>query len=601
MHAPVLRAIAYNRSGKSTNRHGHNAWQKQFAFSLFFQFMIVKCHRGFLCVAVLLLAACPTVYAQRQTSFVLPQDTDAQIDTDLEAHYVAYNPSAAARNQLFVFFPGTGAVPRIYQEICNLAADLGYHVVNLNYPNSQAVGNLCGGLNTDLDCYGKVRLEIKDGTDRTPLVNVTRANSIENRLIKLLLYLHSRAPKDGWGQYVNADNSLKWSSFVVAGHSQGGGHAGLIGRYHNVVRVVMLAAMDFNARANALANWIALPNTTPNGTPPERFFGFAHQRDELIDYTTLSTRAWPAYGMNAYGDIVNVDNAGPPYGNTHSLNSNLDVPGNYFHSSIAADPRLVRQADGTPVYRPVWEYLLRAPRLAATVSAASYQLSPLAAESIVAVYGVNLATATQDAVTIPLPTTLGGTGIKVRDSQGVERPAPLFFVSPTQINFQLPPMTANGLAGVTIAGGDGSISVSTAPIGAIAPGLFTADASGRGWPAGYVLRVRPGGAQSTEAIARFDAAQGRFVAVPIDLSNNDDQVFLVLFGTGLRGRSALSNVALRIGGTDVAVGYLGAHDSLVGLDQLNALLPRSLGGRGEVEVSLTVDGQPANVLRVSFK
>jgi hypothetical protein len=108
------------------------------------------------------------------------------------------------------------------------------HVVNLNYPNSQAVGTLCSGLNTDLDCYGKVRLEVIDGTDRTQLVNVNRSNSIENRLIMLLLYLHARSPGDGWGQYLSADNTLNWPVFVVGGHSQGGGHAGLLGRYHRV-------------------------------------------------------------------------------------------------------------------------------------------------------------------------------------------------------------------------------------------------------------------------------------------------------------------------------------------------------------------------------
>jgi hypothetical protein len=133
---------------------------------------------------------------------------------------------------------------------------------------------LCGGLNTDLDCYGKVRLEVIDGTDRTQLVNVNRSNSIENRLIRLLLYLHARSPGDGWGQYLSADNTLNWPVFVVGGHSQGGGHAGLLGRYHRVSRVIMLAAMDFSTRASALANWIAPPATTPNATPADRFFGF---------------------------------------------------------------------------------------------------------------------------------------------------------------------------------------------------------------------------------------------------------------------------------------------------------------------------------------
>jgi uncharacterized protein (TIGR03437 family) len=363
----------------------------------------------------------------------------------------------------------------------------------------------------------------------------------------------------------------------------------------------MLAAMDFSTRANALANWIALPATTPNATPADRFFGFAHQRDEMINYTILSTRAWPAYGMSSYGGIVNVDQASPSYNNSHSLNSNLEIPGGFFHGAIVADPRLVRQPDGVPIYRPVWEYLLAAPRLATTVSAASYQTGLLAPESIVSVFGLNLTSATMSNTTLPLPTILAGTSVRVLDSQGSERLAPLFFVSPTQINLQLPPLTSKGMASLSIINSDGTTSVSTVQIGDLSPGMFTADGSGQGVPAGYALRVKPDGTQVYEAIARFDSAQSRFIPVPIDLSNGNDQVFLVLFGTGWRRRSSLSGAVLRAGGTDLPVVYLGPHSDLVGLDQLNALLPRNLAGRGQIELSLIVEGLSANTLRVSFR
>jgi hypothetical protein len=64
------------------------------------------------------------VYAQRQSSFVLPQETDARIDTDLEAHYVAYNPSVASRNQLFLFFqalaPSRASIRRLATSLLTL-------------------------------------------------------------------------------------------------------------------------------------------------------------------------------------------------------------------------------------------------------------------------------------------------------------------------------------------------------------------------------------------------------------------------------------------------------------------------------------------------
>lgn len=311
------------------------------------------------CLVLVVLLFAEPLYAQRQSYFIPPTDTDPHIDTDLQSHYVALDKSAPSKNQLFLFFPGTGGTPFFQQELNNAAAELGFHVIGLNYPNDQAVnGDLCGGLSADLDCYARVRLEIKDGVDRTPLINVTRANSIENRLIKLLLYLSARFPDDGWGQYLTDENTIRWSSIVVSGHSQGGGHAGIIGRYHLVARVVMFAAMDYNGRAQSPANWIAVPGSTPNATPEERFYGFSHQRDDAVNFAILSTQVWPAYGMNAFGPAVNVESASPPYGNTHSLTSNLDTPTDNYHGSVAVDRNLALQPDGTPVYKPVWEYLL---------------------------------------------------------------------------------------------------------------------------------------------------------------------------------------------------------------------------------------------------
>lgn len=556
-------------------------------------------------ILILLFVCCVSavepVYAQRQTYFIPPKDTDPQIDTKLQSHYVALNKSAPPKNQLFLFFPGTGGVPFFQQQLSNTAADLGFHVINLNYPNDEEANALCGGGSSDLDCYAKVRLEIIDGTDRTPLVNVNRPNSIENRLIKLLIYLRARFPDDGWGQYLVNDSAIKWSSIVVSGHSQGGGHAGIIGRYHLVARVVMFAAMDYNGVRRSPANWIAVPGSTPNATPAERFFGFSHQRDDTVNFTLLSMQVWPAYGMNAFGPVVNVDAAAPPYNNTHSLTSNLDTPTGNFHGCVAVDRNLALQADGTPVYKPVWEYLLATPREAANVNAASYRGSALAAESIVSAFGSGLATATMAVATVPLPVTLAGASVKVRDSAGVERPAPLFFVSPTQINYLMPPGTMNGAATVTMTSGDGAVSSGVVQIASVAPGLFAADASGSGLAAATALRVKADGSQSYEPVARFDAAQNKFVASPLDLGPETDQVFLLLFGTGIRFRSAPSAATAKLGGVDCQVAFAGAQGDFAGLDQVNVRLSRNLIGRGEVDVALTVDGQAANIIKIQLK
>src|SRR5262249_17278852 len=101
-------------------------------------------------------------------------------------------------------------------------------------------------------------------------------------------------------------------------------------------------------------------------------------------------------------------------------------------------------------------------------------------------------------------------------------------------------------------------------------------------------------------MVRFDSAQNRFVAIPIDLSDASEQVFLILFGTGLRNYSAPANVSVKIGGANSAVQFAGPQGRLAGLDQVNALLSRSLAGRGEVDVVVTVDGRASNTVIVKI-
>lgn len=236
-----------------------------------------------------------------------------------------------------------------------------------------------------------------------------------------------------------------------------------------------------------------------------------------------------------------------------------------------------------------------------STSAASFKPEVLASEAIASLFGAALATTTQAATSTPLPTVLAGTSIKVRDGAGNERLAPLFFVSPTQINYQVPADTANGAALITAVKADGTAPSGTLQIAPVAPGLFTANADGRGVAAGVVLRVRPNASRIIEPIAQFDAAQNKFIAMPIDLGPPDDEVFLVLFGTGLRFLSAQTAATIKIGGMDLAVLYAGSQGTLVGLDQVNVKLPRELNGRGEMEVEFRVDGQAANIVRVNVK
>lgn len=239
---------------------------------------------------------------------------------------------------------------------------------------------------------------------------------------------------------------------------------------------------------------------------------------------------------------------------------------------------------------------------AVSVSGASFTGNLLSPESIVAAFGQGLATATQVATTIPLPTSLAGTSVKVTDSAGINRNAPLFFVSPNQINYLMPSGTANGLARITIVSGTREVASDAIEIQIVHPALFSANANGEGVAAATIERIRADGSRSSEPAFRFDQQSRRYVPLPINLGPASDRLFLVLYGTGIRGAQALSAVSVTVAGEKVPVLYAGAQPSFVGLDQVNVgPLPRTLMARGEVAVVLEADGRIANVVTLAFQ
>jgi uncharacterized protein (TIGR03437 family) len=213
--------------------------------------------------------------------------------------------------------------------------------------------------------------------------------------------------------------------------------------------------------------------------------------------------------------------------------------------------------------------------------------------------GWNLASQSQGAVAGVWPSSLGGTRVMVTDSAGVSRLAPLLYVSPGQVNFQMPARMAAGLAAVGVIAGE-SASSGTYQVAAVSPGVFTANQDGNGVAAAIAVR-ESGAVQSAAPVFRCGAVPGSCTPVPIDLGGPADQVVLELFGTGIRGRSSLSNVTCTIGGTVVPVLYAGAQGQFQGLDQVNVALPRSLAGAGQAVVKLVVDGQTANDVAIAVQ
>jgi uncharacterized protein (TIGR03437 family) len=237
-----------------------------------------------------------------------------------------------------------------------------------------------------------------------------------------------------------------------------------------------------------------------------------------------------------------------------------------------------------------------------TVSAASFERSALAVEGIVSAFGSDLADRTETAGTIPLPTRLGGASVRIADSTGLERLAPLFAVSKQQINYQIPPDISPGPITVTIAKEDNATAFGIERVSSVAPSIFTANANGIGVAAGVAVLVR-NGTQTFLPIARFDNTLNppQFVPEPIDLGNPNDQVVLVLFATGARRRSDLSAAKASIGGLELQPAFLGPAPGFVGLDQCNIPLSRTLAGRNVVDVTLRADGVGSNIVKVAIK
>jgi uncharacterized protein (TIGR03437 family) len=192
-----------------------------------------------------------------------------------------------------------------------------------------------------------------------------------------------------------------------------------------------------------------------------------------------------------------------------------------------------------------------------------------------------------------------GTTVTIADSQGVKRSATPVYVSPGQINLVMPDSLAAGPATLTVARGDGTQRSAGFLVGPVAPGLFTADASGSGAAAAQAVRVTPDGAQTLQSLSEC-ATVTSCRAVPIDFGGIEDRVVLVLYGTGIRGASGTNGVRVTIGTQELTCQYAGRHPSHAGLDQINIELPRSLQGMGQVSLNLTVDGVAATPVTIDL-
>lgn len=237
-----------------------------------------------------------------------------------------------------------------------------------------------------------------------------------------------------------------------------------------------------------------------------------------------------------------------------------------------------------------------------SVNGASYVFPPLAPGSIVSTFGNNLANQTLAAPSASLPTSLNNTTVSITDAKGVARPAPVYFVSSGQVNFVVPDETGPGPAVFTVTNADGEQSLGTVDIAPISPAFYTMNQNGQGVVAGYVQVVPASGASTYEPVYSCPGGGAPCTTTPIDVSNPSDRYYLVMFGTGFRGRNSLQGVSVMVGNQTIpGVLFAGAQGQYEGFDQVDVQLPTSLAGAGVVNVVATVEGATTNVVQIQLQ
>src|ERR1039458_8656992 len=209
----------------------------------------------------------------------------------------------------------------------------------------------------------------------------------------------------------------------------------------------------------------------------------------------------------------------------------------------------------------------------------------VAPDELVSAFGADLAASSAPTPSAGFPTTLAGTTVTLVDISNTSYPVPLDFVSPGQVNYVVPSAAQPGAAALTITSADGTKTTGVVLVAAVDPGLYAANATGKGAPAGFAVCAGicagwPGPPNQ----------YGQFVqdlSKPISLRVATDTVVLALFGPGLRHVASPSAVTATINGQGLPVQFAGAQGQFTGEDQINVQLPYNLSASGMVNLVLT--------------
>jgi len=229
------------------------------------------------------------------------------------------------------------------------------------------------------------------------------------------------------------------------------------------------------------------------------------------------------------------------------------------------------------------------------LSAASPSVTAIAQGGLAFAMGQNLAPAA-DEILGPSPTSFDGASVSITDAKGGVTSAPLVFVSPNQVTFEVPSTVAAGTASVSVTASGSTQTASNVVIAPVAPAVFTVN--GNGLAAAFAVRVSASGAQTVEPAYALNP-QGSFSAAPINMGSATDKVYLAIYATGVQA-AGLANVTVTVNGINTPVLFAG-NAGYAGVDQINVQLPASLAGSGTVALQVTAAGILANTVQIAIQ
>lgn len=224
------------------------------------------------------------------------------------------------------------------------------------------------------------------------------------------------------------------------------------------------------------------------------------------------------------------------------------------------------------------------------VNAASFLPAPvpLAPGALISIFGVNFAGGLSQASELPLPTEMGGASVAVN---GVKMP--LVFVSPGQINAQLPYDLREGAATVRVTTAEGSSADESVNIGAAAPGIFTIAGTQR------AVAVNQDFSLNT---AENPEARGRVITVYLTgIGVLDGELAAGQAAPSTRLFRAALDSSATIAGRETPLLFLGLTPGFVGLAQANIQLPADLPVGNALELVISVNRQRSNTALVAVR